>query len=158
MVNLLRNGQVSDAIVGYVIGIQLPIVAYRFGQHMAVYLFIFKCRREKRKDERRGYGIRLRQDDDSDSMGSAPDVENENDLTLNSNTSHDETETPSVRAIVHEKAKQLHTPVRVSSQSKFAEGDHLRLTIESGRTGYLYVVSRERYRDGSTGSQQLIWQ
>ena len=64
---------------------------------------------------------------------------------------------PSVRAIVHEKANQPHTPVRVSSQTRFVEGDHLRLTIESGRTGYLYVVSRERYRDGSTGAQQMIF-
>jgi hypothetical protein len=62
-----------------------------------------------------------------------------------------------VRAIVHEKGNRPHTPVRVSSQTQFFEGDHLRLTIESGRTGYLYAVSCERYKDGSKGPQQLIF-
>lgn len=98
MVNLLRNGQVSDALVGYVIGIQLPIVAYRFGQHMAVYLFIWRCRRETRRDERRGYGIRLPQDDDS--LDSAPDVEDEDVMSpTSSNVVEEESDTPSVRAI-----------------------------------------------------------
>jgi len=96
MVNLLRNGQVSDAVVGYVIGIQLPIVAYRFGQNMAVYLFIWRSRRETRKDERRGgYGIRLPQADD--------DEESDEDEMDSPNTSADstpeESEMPSVRAI-----------------------------------------------------------
>jgi hypothetical protein len=63
-----------------------------------------------------------------------------------------------VRAIVHEKsANRPHTPVRVSSQTRFFEGDHLRLTIESGRAGYMYVVSRERYADGTAGPHQLIF-
>ncbi len=66
-------------------------------------------------------------------------------------------DSPAVRAIVHEKSDRPHTPVRVSSQTRFFEGDHLRLTIESGRTGFLYVVSRERYKDGSAGPQQLIF-
>jgi fluoride ion exporter CrcB/FEX len=98
MVNLLRNGQVSDAVVGYVIGIQLPIVAYRFGQHVAVYLFIWRCRQETRKDERRGYGIRLPQDDDS--LDSAPDVEEEEATPPTpTDTTEEDSEMPSVRAI-----------------------------------------------------------
>ena len=68
-----------------------------------------------------------------------------------------DSDSPAVRAIVHEKGNRPHTPVRVSSQTQFFEGDHLRLTIESGRTGYLYVVSSERYKDGTMGPQQLIF-
>ena len=82
MVNLLRNGQVSDAVVGYVIGIQLPIVSYRFGQHMAVYLFIWRSRRETRKDERRGgYGIRLPQQADDEDENDNEDENDEHDAT-----------------------------------------------------------------------------
>lgn len=103
MVNLLRNGQVSDAVVGYVIGLELPIVSFRFGQNMAVYLFIWRSRRETRKDERRGgYGIRLPQADD-DSLDSNEDEENGDPTSPNINTSADstpeESEMPSVRAI-----------------------------------------------------------
>jgi fluoride ion exporter CrcB/FEX len=59
MVNLLRSGNVGAALVGYILGLQLPIIAYRFGQHVAVYIFIWRCRRETKRDERRGYGIRV---------------------------------------------------------------------------------------------------
>ena len=98
MVNLLRNGQVSDAVVGYVIGIQLPIVAYRFGQNMAVYLFIWRCRQETRKDERRGYGIRLPQaDEDSDSE--EDDENGEPSPNTSADSTPEESEMPSVRAI-----------------------------------------------------------
>ena len=40
--------------------IQLGIVSYRFGQHIAVYIFVWKRRRETKRAERRGYGLRLR--------------------------------------------------------------------------------------------------
>ena len=59
MVNLLRSGNIGAALVGYILGLQLPIIAYRFGQHVAVYVFIWRCRRETKRDERRGYGIRV---------------------------------------------------------------------------------------------------
>ena len=99
MVNLLRNGQVSDAVVGYVIGIQLPIVAYRFGQNMAVYLFIWRSRRETRKDERRGgYGIRLPQDDDDDEQ-EEDEHHSQNNTSTDSTSLPQENEMPSVRAI-----------------------------------------------------------
>lgn len=63
----------------------------------------------------------------------------------------------SVRAIVHEKSDRPHTPMRVSSQSRFYTGDHLRLAVEAGRGGYLYVISRERYANGPMGAYQLIF-
>ena len=72
MINLLWNGHVTQAIVGYAIGLQLPIISYRAGQHAAVYWFVWRRRREVKRDERRGgYGLRLRggeidSDDDED--------------------------------------------------------------------------------------------
>lgn len=73
MVALMRQGQVNKALVGYCIGIQLPIIFYRFGQHVAVFLFMWKCRQETKRDERRGYGIRINQKDDSEEDGEDDD-------------------------------------------------------------------------------------
>jgi fluoride ion exporter CrcB/FEX len=95
MVNLMKTDQIGEALVGYMLGIQLPIIAYRFGQHVAVFIFTWRCRFETRRDERRGYGIRLStndssfRDDDDDENGNA--VEEGKDLT--------ERKIPSVRAI-----------------------------------------------------------
>jgi hypothetical protein len=49
------------------------------------------------------------------------------------------------------------TPERVESQSAFASGDRVRLSIESPRNGYLYVFDREQYADGSTSEPYLIF-
>lgn len=67
MINLLRNGKVGDALVGYALGIQLGIISYRFGQHLAVYIFVWRCRRETKRDEKRGYGLRLHDSDTTES-------------------------------------------------------------------------------------------
>jgi fluoride ion exporter CrcB/FEX len=109
MVVLLKGGQIGEAFVGLGLGIQLPIVAYRFGQNVAVYIFIWRCRRETRRDERRGYGIRLSTDDLSDDDRSNESLHSGD--TLNSTPRHkrtkgrrtvqeEESETPSVRAII----------------------------------------------------------
>jgi len=66
MVTLIRHGSIQEALVGYALGIQLPIIAYQFGQHIAVYIFVWRCKREVRTDERRGYGIQLTQEEDDD--------------------------------------------------------------------------------------------
>lgn len=60
VIRLLRAGSVGEALFGYTISVQMGIVSYRFGQHCAVYAFVWRCRREARRDERRGYGLRLR--------------------------------------------------------------------------------------------------
>jgi len=90
MVNLMRQGKIGEAAVGYMLGIQLPIIAYRFGQHIAVYIFVWRCRFESRRDERRGYGIRLSMNDQSERR--------ENGTNPLQQRSDDEM--PSVRAIV----------------------------------------------------------
>ena len=112
MVDLLRSGEIGELVVGLVLGIQLPIVAYRFGQHVAVYVFIWRCRRETRRDERRGYGIRLSMDDhDENSLDDQNESIQTGDLSLtpigrNRKTKgrrtvqEEDSEVPSVRAII----------------------------------------------------------
>ncbi|HVS83211.1 MAG TPA: DUF4384 domain-containing protein [Pyrinomonadaceae bacterium] len=39
----------------------------------------------------------------------------------------------------------------------FREGDHVRISVESPRTGYLYVVDRDLFSDGTTGGAMLIY-
>lgn len=62
------------------------------------------------------------------------------------------------RMLVHEnEGTQEWTPERVSSGTSFAEGDRVRLSIEAAREGYLYVVNREQYADGTRGEPYLIF-
>jgi Domain of unknown function (DUF4384) len=49
------------------------------------------------------------------------------------------------------------TPERVEAGTPFAAGDRVRLSIESPRAGYLYVVDRELYADGTTSDPYLIF-
>lgn len=46
---------------------------------------------------------------------------------------------------------------RVEADTKFHEGDLLRLSIESPRAGYLYVINRDWFTDGSAGETNLIF-
>jgi len=74
VIRLLRTGAIGEALVGYALSIQLGIVSYRFGQHLAVYIFVWRCRRETKRDEKRGYGLRLRGlDTDQDQIYPDPD-------------------------------------------------------------------------------------
>jgi hypothetical protein len=49
------------------------------------------------------------------------------------------------------------TPERVEADTVFALNDRVRLSIESPRDGYLYVIDREQYKDGSTSDPYLIF-
>ena len=49
------------------------------------------------------------------------------------------------------------TPERVQSSYRFADGDYVRLGIESPRAGYLYVIDREQRSDGTLTSPTLIF-
>jgi hypothetical protein len=49
------------------------------------------------------------------------------------------------------------TPERVESETSFAEGEQVRLSIESPRDGFLYVIDRELYRDGTFSEPYLIF-
>jgi hypothetical protein len=46
---------------------------------------------------------------------------------------------------------------RVESNHQFHEGDLLRLSIESPVTGYLYVIDRDWFTDGTSGETKLIF-
>lgn len=62
------------------------------------------------------------------------------------------------RLIVHEESGEAEwLPERISSNSTLAQGDRLRITVEAARTGYLYVVDREQYADGSLSDPYLIF-
>lgn len=50
-----------------------------------------------------------------------------------------------------------YSPVRVASDAKLSKGDFVRLSIEASRDGYLYVIDREVYADGSQGDPYLIF-
>jgi hypothetical protein len=62
------------------------------------------------------------------------------------------------RMIVHEAAAARQwTPERISPETKLGQGDKLRISIEGARKGYLYVINREQYADGSLGEPYLIF-
>ena len=46
---------------------------------------------------------------------------------------------------------------RVDAESPLAVGDRVRLSFEAGRAGYLYVIDREQYADGSVSDPHLIF-
>ncbi|MET0649838.1 MAG: DUF4384 domain-containing protein [Pyrinomonadaceae bacterium] len=52
--------------------------------------------------------------------------------------------------------KQLVTPVRMSN-TEVQLGDRLRFSIESPRTGYLYVINSTQYTDNSVEEPELIF-
>lgn len=62
------------------------------------------------------------------------------------------------RLIVHEGADSAEwLPERISANTKLDQGDRLRISVEAARTGYLYVVDREQYADGSFSEPYLIF-
>ncbi len=62
------------------------------------------------------------------------------------------------RALLREKNQSLSwVAERVESDAVFREGDHIRISVESPMTGYLYVVDRDLFVDGTTGAAMLIY-
>lgn len=62
------------------------------------------------------------------------------------------------RLIVHEGADAAEwLPERISANTKLDQGDRLRISVEAARTGYLYVIDREQYADGSFSEPYLIF-
>jgi hypothetical protein len=65
-----------------------------------------------------------------------------------------------VRLFKHKKSKTEvteMTPERISVDTPLAIGQFVRLSIEAARTGYLYVIDRELYDDGTLGDPHLIF-
>ncbi len=46
---------------------------------------------------------------------------------------------------------------RVASTTNFSFGDRVRFTLEASRSGFLYIVNREFYTDGTTGEAEVIF-
>jgi hypothetical protein len=62
------------------------------------------------------------------------------------------------RIIVHdEMATKEWLPERISPETRLAQGDKLRISVEGARRGYLYVIDREQYADGSLGEPYMIF-
>lgn len=62
------------------------------------------------------------------------------------------------RLIVHDdKATTAWLPERISATTKLAQGDRLRIAVEAVRGGFLYVINREQYADGTLGAPYLIF-
>lgn len=62
------------------------------------------------------------------------------------------------RVVVQDGLRQTEmTPERIEADTPLNIGDRVRLTIESPRPGYLYIVDREQYADGSYGKPMLIF-
>ncbi|MBA2526619.1 MAG: DUF4384 domain-containing protein [Pyrinomonadaceae bacterium] len=62
------------------------------------------------------------------------------------------------RMLVREKDKSSEWAAeRVGAGTTFRQGDHVRLSIESPRAGYLYVFDRDLLSDGSMGEAMLIY-
>jgi len=62
------------------------------------------------------------------------------------------------RILVQEESQSAEwVPERVSSTSRLQAGDKVRLSIESPEPGYLYVIDREQYANGSRAEPTLIF-
>lgn len=64
---------------------------------------------------------------------------------------------PGVSFMTAEDLAQVVTPVRINAADRVQLGDRLRFSIESLREGYLYVINRTQYTDGSIEEPELIF-
>ena len=62
------------------------------------------------------------------------------------------------RVLVLDGLKQTqYTPERIEANTPLNVGDRVRITVESPRAGFLYIIDREQYQDGSFGEPMLIF-
>jgi hypothetical protein len=62
------------------------------------------------------------------------------------------------RLIVHDdNATTEWVPERISATTRLGQGDRLRISVEAVRAGYVYIIDREQYADGSLGEPYLIF-
>jgi hypothetical protein len=69
-------------------------------------------------------------------------------------------DTPGARLLVLPEAPgaeaSSEVPERIDADTPLAPGDRVRLSVEVPYKGYLYVIDREKYADGSVGDPYLI--
>jgi hypothetical protein len=62
------------------------------------------------------------------------------------------------RLIVHDdNASTEWLPERISANTSLGQGDKLRISVEAVRAGYVYIIDREQYADGTLGDPYLIF-
>ncbi|HET8647493.1 MAG TPA: hypothetical protein VFO85_18490 [Vicinamibacteria bacterium] len=61
------------------------------------------------------------------------------------------------RALTVEGEGRRWAPMRAEVGTAIPEGQHVRVAVEASRPGFLYVVDRERYADGTTGDPVLVF-
>ncbi len=67
-------------------------------------------------------------------------------------------DTREIRAMIHEESGDVElTPERVSSNSPLKEGQRVRISVESAEAGYLYIIDRDLYADGTKSPAYLIF-
>lgn len=60
------------------------------------------------------------------------------------------------RLIVHDDNTEW-VPERISATTRLGQGDRLRISVEAVRAGFVYIIDREQYADGSLGEPYLIF-
>jgi hypothetical protein len=67
-------------------------------------------------------------------------------------------DTREVRALIQEDGGEGEwTPERVAADAPLAEGQKVRISTETAQEGYLYVIDRDEYADGTKGDAYLIF-
>jgi hypothetical protein len=61
------------------------------------------------------------------------------------------------RAVTVEGEGRRWLPARAEVDASIPEGQQVRIAVEASRPGYLYVIDRERYADGTTGDPVLVF-
>src|SRR4026207_640385 len=60
------------------------------------------------------------------------------------------------RLIVHDDNTEW-MPERISATTRLVQGDRIRISVEAVRAGFVYIIDREQYADGSLGEPYLIF-
>ena len=67
-------------------------------------------------------------------------------------------DTREIRAMIHEETGDVElTPERISVDSPLKEKQRVRISVESAEEGYLYIIDRDHYADGSKSPAHLIF-
>lgn len=64
---------------------------------------------------------------------------------------------PKVAVKIDDNRREWWTPERTGAETQFQAGDRVRVTIESRRRGYLYVLNAEMYANGKLSKPFLIF-
>jgi len=63
-----------------------------------------------------------------------------------------------IRALIQDAGKESEwTPERIPADAPLQEGQRVRISVESGEEGYLYLIDRDEYADGTKSEPYLIF-